>query len=231
MPQAGIAAATREYQPGHIRTVLFDLDGTLIDTAPDLGFTLNTLRHRRGLPPLGELEYRAQASHGSQGLIRLGFGVDESDPGFPGLRREFLDVYETHLTRNSPLFPGMGEALLALEAQGLNWGVVTNKPMRFTEPLMHHLGLATRACCIVCGDTLPWNKPHPAPMFHASQLAGSPPEHCLYVGDAERDMVAARAAGMPALVALYGYLSQSDRPESWGALGYIHTPTDLLDWL
>lgn len=220
-----------KHRPNAIRTVLFDLDGTLIDTAPDLGFTLNQLRGRRGLPPLTEAEYRPQASHGSQGLIRLGFRIAESDAEFPALRREFLEIYETHLTRDSPLFPGMGEVLLELEARGLNWGVVTNKPMRLTEPLMRHLGLATRAACIVCGDTLAWNKPHPAPMLHASRLAGNAPEQCLYVGDAERDMVAARAAGMPALVALYGYLGDADRPEEWGALGHIRTPAELLDWL
>lgn len=219
------------YRPKAIRTVLFDLDGTLIDTAPDLGSSLNTLRHRRGLPPLTDAEYRPQASHGSQGLIRLGFGIGESDPEFPALRQEFLALYEACLTQNSPLFPGMDIVLTALEARGLNWGVVTNKPMRLTEPLMHHLGLTKRAACIVCGDTLAWNKPHPAPMLHASQLAGSPPENCLYLGDAERDMVAARAAGMPALVALYGYLGETDRPEDWGALGHIETPTELLDWL
>ena len=214
-----------------IRTVLFDLDGTLIDTAPDLGFTLNELRRRRGLSPLTEAEYRPQASHGSQGLIRLGFGIDEDHDGFPALRREFLEIYQTHLTRNSPLFPGMDQVLVELEARGLNWGVVTNKPTHLTEPLLRHLGLADRAACIVCGDTLAWNKPHPAPMLHASRLAGSDPEQCLYLGDAERDMLAARAAGMPALVALYGYLGAADRPEEWGALGHVRNPVDLLDWL
>ena len=213
------------------RLVMFDLDGTLVDTAPDLGFTLNELRHRRGLAPLGEAEYRPQASHGSQGLIRLGFGMGEDHPEFPALRHEFLEIYQAHLTRNSPIFPGMGEVLSELEARGLNWGVVTNKPTRYTEPLLAHLGLKRRAACIVCGDTLAWSKPHPAPMLLACRQAGSEPAQCLYVGDAERDVAAANAAGMPAVVALYGYLGEDDRPEEWGAIGQIATPGGLLDWL
>lgn len=218
-------------RPGPIRTVLFDLDGTLVDTAPDLGFTLNELRHRRGLEPLAESEYRPQASHGSQGLIRLGFGVGQDHPDFPALREEFLEVYAACLTRNSPLFPGMAEVLIHLEGKGMNWGVVTNKPIRYTEPLLEHLGLLSRAACVVCGDTLPETKPHPAPILHACRLAGCIPAQCVYVGDARRDMDAASAAGMPSLVALYGYLGADDRPEEWGAVGHIRTPADLLDWL
>lgn len=217
--------------PNAIRTVLFDLDGTLVDTAPDLGFSLNVLRRRRGLTPLAETEYRPQASHGSQGLIRLGFGIGQDHPDFLVLREEFLDVYAAHLTRNSPLFPGMGEVLSRLETKGLSWGVVTNKPTRYTEPLLAHLGLTPRAACVVCGDTLAQSKPHPAPMLHACRLAGSEPGQCLYVGDAERDVAAANAAGMPALVALYGYLGEDDRPQAWGALGQIATPSGLLDWI
>jgi phosphoglycolate phosphatase len=214
-----------------IRTVLFDLDGTLVDTAPDLGFSLNELRRRRGLPPLAEAQYRPQASHGTQGLLRLGFGLDQDDPAFAALRQEYLEIYAACLTANSPLFPGMAEVLGELEARGLNWGVVTNKPIRFTEPLLAQLGLMRRTACVVCGDTLAFNKPHPAPMLHACRLAGSEPGQCLYVGDAERDMVAAAAACMPALVALYGYLGDEDRPHEWGALGHIESPAGILDWL
>lgn len=214
-----------------IRTVLFDLDGTLVDTAPDLGYCLNELRRRRGLPPLAEADYRPQASHGTQGLLHLGFGIDEGHPAFPALRREFLDLYATRLTANSPLFPGMHAVLAELEERGLNWGIVTNKPARYTEPLLERLGLLARAACVVSGDTLAVNKPHPAPLLHASALAESEPAHCLYVGDAERDVIAARAAGMPALVALYGYLGPHDRPGEWGAAGHIAAPAGLLDWL
>lgn len=213
------------------RTILFDLDGTLVDTAPDLGHALNTLRHRRGLPPLADAITRAQASHGSQGLIRAGFGVAQEQPEFAALRAEFLEVYEASLTANSPLFPGVAAMLDGIEARGLNWGIVTNKPARYTEPLLDHLGIGKRAACIVSGDTCARPKPHPDPMQHACHLAGSPPEACLYVGDAERDVIAARAIGIPTLVALYGYLGPLDRPQEWGAHGYIDTPLGLFDWL
>lgn len=219
------------HRPRVIRTVLFDLDGTLVDTAPDLGFALNQLRLWRGLAPLLEAEYRPQASHGSQGLIRLGFGIGENHPDFSALREEFLSVYQTHLTRSSPMFPDMDVVLSELEERGLNWGVVTNKPTRFTEPLLRHLGLMHRAACVVCGDTLAHSKPHPAPMLHACRLVDSEPAHCLYVGDAQRDMDAAIAAGMPALVARYGYLGVEDRPETWGAIGQIEAPEGVFDWL
>lgn len=216
---------------GGFRTVLFDLDGTLVDTAPDLGHCLNTLRCRRGLAELPAAAYRPQASHGTQGLLRLGFGIDQDHPDFPGLRQEFLDIYEIRLTAGSPVFPGMAEVLSELESRGLNWGVVTNKPACYAEPLLEHHGLLRRAACVVSGDTLAVNKPHPAPMLHACALAGSEPDQCLYVGDAERDVVAAKAAGMPALVAMYGYLGPEDRPLDWGAIGQIETPSGLLNWL
>ncbi len=213
------------------QTVLFDLDGTLVDTAPDLGQALNEMRARRGLGPLPMVAIRPQASHGSQGLIRLGFGVAQGQPEFAALRLEFLDIYERHLVRDSLPFPGVADMLAALEARDITWGVVTNKPSRYTEPLLEQLGLARRAVCIVSGDTCAHNKPHPDPVLHACRIAGAPPDKCLYVGDAERDIQAARAAGMPALVALYGYLDAGDAPEAWGAQGYIDTPIALLDYL
>lgn len=214
-----------------VAAVLFDLDGTLVDTAPDLGFTLNEMRARRGLAPLALDNIRPQASHGSQGLLRLGFGVDQDHPEFLTLRLEFLDIYARHLVRDSAPFPGVAEMLIGLETRGMAWGVVTNKPARFTEPLLAHLGLAKRAACIVSGDTCARNKPHPDPVLHACRVAGAKPDACLYVGDAERDIQAARAACMPALVALYGYLAEDDTPTAWGAQGYLDTPTALLDYL
>lgn len=213
------------------RTILFDLDGTLVDTAPDLAHALNVLRSRRGLPPLADSITRPQASHGTQGLLRVGFGVTREHAEFSALREEFLAVYATHLTAHSPLFPGVTEMLAELEARGLKWGVVTNKPARYTKPLLDHLGLLARAACVVSGDTCAQPKPHPAPMRHACKLAASDPAVCLYVGDAERDVAAAAAVGMPTLVALYGYLGEDDRPEAWGAHGYIKAPLALLDWL
>jgi phosphoglycolate phosphatase len=213
------------------RTVLFDLDGTLVDTAPDLGHALNEMRARRGLAPLSLDAIRPQASHGSQGLLRLGFGVTQDQPEFAALRLEFLDIYERHLVHKSALFPGVADMLAGLEEDGRAWGVVTNKPARYTEPLLAQLGLAPRAACIVSGDTCARNKPHPDPVLHACRVARAEPGDCLYVGDAERDIQAARAAGMPALIVLYGYLSDDDTPEAWGAQGYLDTPTALLDYL
>jgi 2-phosphoglycolate phosphatase len=214
-----------------LRTVLFDLDGTLVDTAPDLGAALNEMRARRDLAPLDYALIRPQASHGSQGLLRLGFGVSVDDPQFAALRNEFLDIYSACLIDNSPLFPGVTDMLDGLEQRGLSWGIVTNKPARYTDPLVAHLGLDRRAACIVSGDTCARPKPHPEPMHHACRVADSPPSQCLYVGDAERDMQAARAVGMPALVALYGYLAEDDTPEAWGGHGFIETPGALLDYL
>lgn len=214
-----------------IRTVLFDLDGTLVDTAPDLGYCLNAMRQQRHLQPLDAASIRAQASHGAQGLIRLGFGVGQADLDFPALRQEFLALYADHLTEASCLFPGMADLLDALEARAIRWGVVTNKPSRFTLPLLERLDILNRMACVVSGDTCRHAKPHPEPMLHACTLAGSQPEACLYLGDAQRDVDAARAAGMPSLVALYGYLAESDRPQEWGAAGLISHPLDLLDYV
>jgi 2-phosphoglycolate phosphatase len=214
-----------------INAVLFDLDGTLVDTAPDLGAALNAMRQRRGLAEISEADYRPQASHGSQGLLRIGFDVDQKHPGFEALRQEFLAHYAANLTRNSPLFPGMAEVLDAFDARAIKWGVVTNKPAKYTQPLLAHLGLAERAAFVVSGDTCAHSKPHPEPVLHACRIARVTVENCLYVGDAERDVQAANAAGMPALIAMYGYLGLDDRPQSWGARGFINKPADLLAWV
>ena len=218
-------------EPGPVRAVLFDLDGTLVDTAPDLIFTLNELRRRRGLAEMDHAPLRAQASHGTQGLIRLGFGIGTDHPQFHDLRAEFLEIYVDHLSNRSGLFPQMDAVLAGLEARGLSWAVVTNKPAYLTEPLLRDLGLLARAASVVSGDTCAHNKPHPEPVLHACRQMGVHPTECLYVGDAARDVEAASAAGMPTLVAMYGYLGDDDRPESWGAAGYIQTPAGLLAWL
>lgn len=214
-----------------IRAVLFDLDGTLVDTAPDLGHALNLQRARHGLAPLADEVIRPQASHGARGLLGVGFGVRPDDVKFPALREEFLELYAANLCRHSRPFPGIPELLDAIEARGLKWGVVTNKPARFTEPLMSLLDLAERATCIVSGDTCPQPKPHPAPMLAAAELCQAMPAQCLYLGDAERDIQAATAAAMPALVAAWGYLDATDQPHTWGAHAEIHRPLDTLDYL
>ena len=214
-----------------IRTVLFDLDGTLVDTAPDLGYALNLQRAAHGLPPLADDLIRPQASHGARGLLGIGFGLQPDDPRFARMREEFLKLYAENICRHSRPFPGILELLGALETRGLKWGVVTNKPAAFTEPLMSILDLAERAACIVSGDTCPQCKPHPAPMLAAAELCGAAPEQCLYLGDAERDIEAARAAAMPALVAAWGYLDAADQPHAWGAHAQIRHPIETLDFL
>jgi N-acetyl-D-muramate 6-phosphate phosphatase len=214
-----------------IRAVLFDLDGTLIDTAPDLGYALNLQRGRHGLAPLADSVIRPQASHGARGLLQIGFGLNPDDARFAAMREEFLELYADNICRHSRPFPGILDLLAELEARGLKWGVVTNKPARFTEPLMSILDLAERAACIVSGDTCPQPKPHPAPMIAAADLCGAAPAQCLYLGDAERDIQAANAASMPALVASWGYLDDADQPHTWGAHAQIHHPLETLDYL
>lgn len=214
-----------------VQAVLFDLDGTLVDTAPDLGHALNLQRGLHGLPPLADEIIRPQASHGARGLLMLGFGINPEDSGFNPMRQEFLQLYANNLCRHSRLFDGMTELLAELESRKLPWGVVTNKPASFTEPLLSLLDLAKRAACIVSGDTCPEPKPHPGPLLFACQQIGLNASSCLYVGDAERDVVAARNAGMPCVVAHYGYIGENDDPQAWGALGHIHQPQELIKFL
>ncbi|MCU0811936.1 MAG: phosphoglycolate phosphatase [Thiobacillaceae bacterium] len=215
----------------NIAAVLFDLDGTLVDTAPDLGYALNLQRARHGLPPLDDELIRPQASHGARGLLEIGFDLQPDDRHFASLREEFLQLYADNICRYSRPFPGILELLAELEARGLKWGVVTNKPAAFTEPLMSILDLAERAACIVSGDTCPHPKPHPAPMLAAAELCGAQPAQCLYLGDAERDIQAANAAAMPSLVAAWGYIGSADQPHTWGAHGQIRHPCETLDYL
>jgi phosphoglycolate phosphatase len=214
-----------------LRTVLFDLDGTLLDTAPDLAHALNQVLINQGCAPLPFARIRPVVSHGGKALIELGFGREDEHPGFADLRRQLLETYRANLARETRPFPGMDQVLEGLLARGLNWGVVTNKPAWLTEPLLRELGLFDQAACIVSGDTLEERKPHPAPMLHACRLAGSTAPECLYVGDAERDIEAGRNAGMHTLVALFGYLLDEDDPEAWQADGMVQDPLEILDWV
>ncbi|OGT88458.1 MAG: phosphoglycolate phosphatase [Gammaproteobacteria bacterium RIFOXYA12_FULL_61_12] len=211
--------------------VLFDLDGTLADTAPDLAHTLNQILIREGRDPLPYETIRPHVSHGAAALIRRGFGIGPGEPGFAGLRAYFLAHYRDNLCRETRLFAGMDEVLSTLERSGIPWGVVTNKPACLTEPLMAALGLDTRAGCIVSGDTLPQSKPHPAPILHACERIAADPGRTIFVGDAERDIQAGRAAGTRTLVALFGYLDEQDAPADWGADGLVDNPIDILKWL
>jgi 2-phosphoglycolate phosphatase len=211
--------------------LLFDLDGTLVDTAPDLAAALNQLLTRHGRPTLSPDAIRPVASHGTPGLLGLGFGLTPTDPTFANLRREYLDLYEATRYQASRLFDGLEECLAHLEQHGQSWGIVTNKPARFTEPLLDHLNLRHRAVCIVSGDSAAQPKPDPAPMRLACQIAGISPADGLYIGDAERDVIAAHAVGMPCAIAAWGYLGPDDRPETWRAEYQLATPHDLMQHL
>ena len=214
-----------------IDTVLFDLDGTLLDTAPDLANALNAVLLSNDRDPLPFERIRPVVSHGGAALIRLGFDLEPEHPEFEPLRRQLLDYYLAHIADQTCLFPGMEEVLDSIETRGLRWGVVTNKPGWLTVPLLNALNLSKRAAGIVSGDTLNERKPHPAPLLHACDLIGSQARHCLYVGDARRDIEAGHQAGMRTLVALFGYLLDTDQPESWGASAMIEHPSQILDWL
>ena len=214
-----------------VDAVLFDLDGTLADTAPDLAGALNRVRVDRGLDPLPFARLRPHASHGARGLIGAGFGCTPDHGGFAPLRDAFIAHYESALCVDSTLFPGIDLLLDAIEARALRWGIVTNKVTRLTLPLVAELGLASRAGAIVCGDTTAHPKPHPEPLLHAARALGVAPARCVYVGDAARDIEAGRAAGMHTLVASYGYLGDADAPEDWLADGTLDAPGDLLAWL
>jgi 2-phosphoglycolate phosphatase len=211
-----------------IKTILFDLDGTLADTAPDLGLALNMQRERHGLPSLPQETIRPFASHGSRGLLGIGFNLTPADPEFPVMRDEYLDLYDEVFAHAPQLFAGMSEVLEVLETAGMQWGVVTNKPRRFTGRLMDALKLSDRAACIVSGDDAERPKPYPDTLLLACELANSRPELCLYVGDAERDIVAGKAAGMQTMVARWGYLDEHDVPASWRADWMIDAPQELL---
>jgi len=213
------------------QAILFDLDGTLADTAPDLGRALNLQRGRHGLPPLADDVIRPYASHGSRGLLGIGFDLKPEDAAFAAMRDEYLALYDEVFCERPALFEGMAEVLSAIERMDMPWGVVTNKPRRFTLPLMQALGLSGRTASIVSGDDCERPKPHPDTLLLASRQTGVEPSFCWYVGDAERDIIAGRAAGMHTLVATYGYLGEDDQPETWNAQGMIATPRELLSLL
>jgi 2-phosphoglycolate phosphatase len=212
------------------KAVLFDFDGTFADTAPDMAFAANLLRNARGLDSLPLSDYRPHVSRGGRGMIGVAFNKTPDDGEFAALRDEFHDVYEANLCQGTTFFDGIEETIAELERRTIAWGIVTNKATRFTDPLMSRLGLDVRAHCVVSGDTTPHTKPHPAPLLHAAQLLSLPASECWYVGDDERDIVAAHAAGMIGVAAAYGYLGGSN-PESWGAQISITRPAELVAFL
>ena len=214
-----------------VQCVLFDLDGTLVDTAPDLGGSANYVREQLGMPPLPLDDYRPVASAGARGLLGKALGIKPDDTEFPTHRDTFLNHYRANLSRASTLFSGMDDFLKTLEQRGIRWGVVTNKPSWLTNPLMDELKLSPRSACTISADEV--SKPKPAPdsiLLACSRLKLSPVD-CIYVGDDKRDIDAGRAAGMRTVAADWGYLGENGPIQTWNADHVIAHPGDLLQWL
>ncbi len=211
-----------------IKTVLFDLDGTLIDTAPDMANALNLLLAEECQQALNFEIIRPVVSNGSAALVQLGFADITCTATIERLKKRYLEIYQQKLCIQSRLFPGMSAFIQHIEDRGMNWGVVTNKPGWLTEPLMQQLNLSSRAACMISGDTTANRKPHPEPMHLACQQANSAAEHCIYIGDAQRDIQAGINAGMPTVVARYGYIGEWENIAEWGADYCIDSPDELL---
>lgn len=211
--------------------VLFDLDGTLIDSAPDLGAAADKMRTDRGLESLPLALYRPLAGAGARGMIAVAFGLTPEDAGFGELREEFFSNYESRMTENTSVFEGVVDLIARIDQMGLKWGVVTNKSARFTIPLTKAMPLFNTAKTIISGDTTPHAKPHPAPLLEAARQLELAPGRCIYVGDDERDILAGRAAGMPTVAAAYGYLGKTADTGDWKADATIAAPGALLNLL
>jgi N-acetyl-D-muramate 6-phosphate phosphatase len=214
-----------------VAAVLFDLDGTLVDSAPDLAGTANDMRVQRGLPPLPFAELRPHGGSGARGMLGVALGTGPGQPGYDALRQEFLAHYAGRLLRQTVLFDGTFRMLGTLEALGVPWGIVTNKALYLAEPLTRSLGLWPRAGVLVGGDSTPHTKPHPAPLLEAALRLRVPASACVYVGDDPRDVRAGKAAGMGTLAAAWGYLGPDAPPQAWGADHVIAHPDELLQWL
>jgi len=214
-----------------IKAVLFDLDGTLLDTANDLGLALNHLLQDHQLPVIPFEKIRFMAGAGCRGLLKLGMNIGPEDERYPTLCQQLLNLYQRYLVETTQFFPGILSTLDFLEKKSIPWGIVTNKPAKYTDPLIRHLQLDKRASCVVSGDTLPNCKPHPEPILYACNLLQQNPENCLYIGDSLIDILACKAAGSPSLGALYGYIPAEEDPLLWGADGYIHHASEIIHWI
>ena len=214
-----------------VRAVLFDLDGTLIDSAPDLAGAGNDMRAARGLPMLPLAHFRPMVGSGARGMLGRALQVQPGHPDFEALRDEFLQRYEARMTRETQVFAAMRPVLAALRDAGRPWGIVTNKATRFSAPLVRALGLLDEAATLICGDTTPHSKPHPAPLLEAARRLGVEPAACVYVGDDLRDVQAGQAAGMTTIAVAWGYLGQGEPIEAWGADHRIDFPHQLLNLL
>ena len=214
-----------------VRQILFDLDGTLADTAPDLAAALNGIRTKRGKPVLPFEKIRPMVSLGGKAMIKLGFGIDESDPEYHELLYDLLETYSHNICVDTQLFPGTEQLLEYLDLENIQWGIVTNKQSRLTTPLLKALELSQRAKCVISGDTLPHRKPRPEPLLHACQFMEYSPTETAYIGDAKRDIEAGINAGMSTIIARYGYISDGALLDTWGASRIVDSPIDILEWL
>jgi phosphoglycolate phosphatase len=210
-----------------IQAVLFDLDGTFADTAPDLAYAMNMMRAARELPPVPLAATRPVTSTGARGLLGVGFGIAPDHPDYRAMREEFLQLYSENLCRETRLFEGMDDLLAAFDARDIRWGIVTNKAEWLAKPLIELLRVGARCACVIGGDTAGRMKPHPDPLLKACERIEIGPEHCAYVGDDRRDIEAARAAGMVSVAVRYGYLNGGD-PDGWGADFVVDRPQDVL---
>lgn len=224
MPAAGLIAV-------RVEAVLFDLDGTLIDSAPDLAGAANDLRVAQGMPPMSFESLRPMVGAGARGMVGVAFGKSPGDSGYEALRAAFLARYAERMLHATRVFDAVVPVLGALDDAGVPWGIVTNKALHLAEPIVAGLGLAARSAVLIGGDSTPFAKPHPAPLIEATRRIGAATERCVYVGDDLRDIQAGRAAGMAALAAAWGYLGQGEPVEAWGADAVIAHPEALLKWL
>jgi N-acetyl-D-muramate 6-phosphate phosphatase len=214
-------------------TILFDLDGTLVDTLLDFIAIIHQIRKEQNLDPLPEsanANIRIAVSHGLDRLLEVSFGIQKDHPKVLFWRKLMLDAYQENLGLYATVFPGMEKVLDTLDQRGIRWGIVTNKEAIQTEPLLKKLELSHRAACIVSGDTTPYTKPHPEPLLHACRTIGVSPQDCLYIGDHERDIIAGKAAGMRTIGALFGYIEDIESAKNWGADHYIYHPEEILSW-
>ena len=211
--------------------VLFDLDGTLLDTAPDFAVVLNQLRNKHNLPTLAYSDIRFQVSNGSKALIKMGFNIEESHPDFESKRQALLDLYLKHLAVHTTLFPTLDELLLKLEQRRVPWAIVTNKPVQYAQPLLEQLSLSERCASLICPDHVAERKPHPESLFLACEQMQVKPENCVYIGDHQRDIEAGIKAGMKTVSAAYGYIPIAEDCKSWGADWIVEDPAELDDIL
>lgn len=212
-------------------TLFFDLDGTLLDTAPDLLYAMNQILEEYNKPTVMLDQFRSHAGHGSKAMIKYCFEIDETNTQYKEIKTKFLKVYQQNLTKQTRLFPGMEQVLDHLDAQQTNWGVITSKPEWLTKPLLDHFGIIERSKCIVSGDTLTQRKPHPAPLQHACKITNTKPTESVYIGDTEIDIIAAKAAGMQTILATYGYHYDNSPLEEWDADFMIQSPLEIISWL